>query len=134
MYLKRKCKTRGRAASPRKGCPQSPSKFRGSQRGERGAWAEGLVVARCKVTCTPGCWRPVEWPCHTGNLGRPSRIAVVHGSEGRCRDRGAVVLGRSPRAMGGDMGFSWELLGAKGSEEGRWRGAVPQPLRWEDGS
>lgn len=79
-------------------------------------------------------WRPVEQPCHTGNLGRPSRIAAVHGSEGHCRDRGAMMLEKSPRALGGDMGFSWELMGAKGSRGGRWRGAVLQALGWEEGS
>lgn len=86
------------------------------------------MVAGCEGTCTPGCWRPVEWLCHTSILGRLSRIAVVHGSEGRCRDRGAMVLGKSPRALGGDMGFSWELMG------GKWRGEGPQALRWEEGS
>ena len=59
---------------------------------------------------------------------------MVHGSEGHCRDRGAMVLGRSPRALGGGMGFSWELMGAEGSRGGRWRGAVPQALGWEEGS
>ena len=59
---------------------------------------------------------------------------MVHGSEGRCRDRGAMVLGRSLRALGGGMGFSWELMGAEGSRGGRWRGAVPQALGWEEGS
>ena len=47
---------------------------------------------------------------------------------------GAMVLGKSPRALGGDMGFSWELMGAEGSRGGEWRGEVPQALRWEERS
>lgn len=92
------------------------------------------MVAGCEAICIPGCWKPVEWLCHTGILGRLSRVAVVHSSEGRCRDGGAMMLGRSPRALGGDMGFSWELMRAEGSRGGGWRGEVPQALHWEEGS
>ena len=67
----------------------------GGEHGQRGWWWLGV-----KRLVPPGAAGPWSGCVKSSILGRLSRIAVVHGSEGRCRDGGGNGAGEEPKGFG----------------------------------